>query len=99
MQNKRIAQSPKRVVLENTAHVGSFDRGRSNTFTKGTGYFSHHVDGRIGVDLEVFQCLDMRTLRQLIKQRVWNEQKLKNVYLNSQNRKTQTSVQATTVDR
>lgn len=85
MQNRQLAQSPQRVILESgMPHKISFDKGHTSAFTKGSGYFSHHVDTRYGIDLDAFQSLDMRTMRQLVKQRVWNQQRhLKNMYLNN----------------
>jgi len=73
MQNRLLAQSPKRVVLDESPHKASFDRGHCNTFVKNTGFFSSHVDTKYGIDLQAFQTLDIRTLRQLVKQRVWNQ--------------------------
>ena len=63
MQNRQLAQSPHRVVLDEVPHKASFDRGHCNTFIKNTGFFSSHVDAKYGIDLEAFQTLDIRTLR------------------------------------
>ena len=54
-------------------HKTSFDRGATQEFTKQTGFFSHHTDKKYGIDLNTFQSLDIRTLRQIVKQRVWNQ--------------------------
>jgi hypothetical protein len=63
MEHPDLGKSPKRAVLESMPHKSAFDNLRSNVFTKGTGYFSHHLDARYGIDLDAFQTLDIRTLR------------------------------------
>eukprot|EP00347_Sterkiella_histriomuscorum_P022061 403331820 len=75
--------SPQRVVLEDMPHKQFFDRERANVFTKMNGEFSKNVDKRLGISLEAFQNLDIRSLRILIKQKVWQQSnQMKNVFLN-----------------
>jgi hypothetical protein len=59
--------SPQRVVLENMPHKSHFDQERYNNFTKVNRLFSQHVDKRLGIDLDTFQTMDIRSLRMLIK--------------------------------
>lgn len=81
MNNKKVAVAPSRVVLDNMPHKQSFDIGVSNEFTKVSGFFSRHTDTKFGIDLATFQTLDMRTMRQLMKQRVWNHNsKMRHVF-------------------
>lgn len=84
MDNRELAVPPQRHILDVMPHKQSFDRERCNSFTKNSGHFSHHVDTKYGINLDAFQSLDMRTMRQLVKQRVWNHSnKLKHIYLNN----------------
>ena len=53
MEHPDLGKSPKRKVLESMPHKSAFDNLRSNVFTKGTGYFSHHLDARYGIDLRL----------------------------------------------
>lgn len=83
MHNKRLAQAPPRQALQSMPHKTSFDHAVTQEFTKVPGFFSHHTDTKYGIDLNTFQSLDLRTLRQIVKQRVWNQQnRMKNVFLN-----------------
>jgi hypothetical protein len=71
MNNPALNSSPQRVVLEQTPHKAYFDKDRTSLFTKVGGNFSEIVDKKLGISLEAFQNLDMRSLRILVKQRVW----------------------------
>lgn len=66
--------SPERQVIPTgMPHKQYFDKERNNMFTKVNGEFITNVDKRLGISLEAFQNLDIRSLRILIKQKVWQQ--------------------------
>lgn len=79
-----LGVSPNRVVIDYQPHKNHLDQERTSLFTKVDGNFSSIVDKKLGISLDAFQNLDMRSLRLLVKQRVWQQSnKMKHVYLNS----------------
>ncbi|CDW83239.1 UNKNOWN [Stylonychia lemnae] len=92
VKSPNLNSSPLRVVIDDQPHKQFFDRERNNMFTKVQGVFSNHVDKKLGISLEAFHNLDMRSLRILIKQKVWQQQnKMKHVFLNKSQSRSQTT--------
>eukprot|EP00347_Sterkiella_histriomuscorum_P004269 403361094 len=82
MDRSTLNESPRRIVLENQPHKSYFDRERYNQFLRANGNFARSIDRKTDTNYDQYQLMDMKTLRQMIKDKPNREPKrMKYLYM------------------